>query len=149
MLTLNSYLTFDGNCEEAFKFYQSVFGGEFTFFSRFSDMPPDTGFSVSEEEKDKIMHVTLSINDKTMLFGSDTSQAFDKNFKSGNNFSLSINTTSREDADKKLNALAASGGKVIMPMSETFWNSYFGRCVDQYGINWMISYEMALKETEN
>jgi PhnB protein len=140
MASVQIYLTFDGNCEEAFNFYKSVFGGEFPYLGRFKDMPPGPdGKTVSGEAGEKIMHVSLPIGDGTMLMGSDTGGEWSANFKQGNNFAISVNADSKEEADRIFNALGA-GGQVTMPMNNTFWGDYFGMLTDKFGINWMMSY---------
>ena len=144
MPTINPYLTFNGTCEEAFTFYKSVFGGEFPFMGRFKDMPPMDGKSVPAEEGNKIMHVSLPVSKETTLMGSDTSSAFGPAPVAGTNFSLSVNTDSEAEADKIFKALSA-GGKVTMPMSKTFWGSYFGMLTDKFGIAWMVSFELNKK----
>lgn len=140
MTTVNTYLTFDGNCEEAFLFYQSVFGGEFAYIGRFSEMPSQEGMPpVSKEFLNRIMHISLPISKETALMGSDTGGGeWAPDFKQGNNFSMSINTDSKEEADSLYQKLAKDG-KPTMPMANTFWGSYFGMLTDKFGINWMIS----------
>jgi PhnB protein len=141
MASVNIYLNFDGNCEEAFKFYQSVFGGEFPYVGRYSDMPPSDqgGKTFSPEEGKRIMHISLPISKETMLMGSDTGGEWASSFKQGNNFSISVNADSKEEADRIFNALA-NGGQVTMPLNNTFWGDYFGMLTDKFGINWMMSY---------
>ena len=138
MTTINTYLTFNGNCEEAFNFYKSVLGGEFSYLGRFNEMPPEAQENVSPEDANKIMHVSLPISEETVLMGSDTGGEWGSGFKQGNNFSVSITTDSREKADKFFNGLSEDG-KVIMPMQKTFWGEYFGMLTDKFGINWMVS----------
>ena len=139
MTTVNVYLTFKGNCEEAFNFYKSVFGGEFPYVGRFKEMPPMDGCSVPEEDLEKIMHMSLPISAETMIMGSDSSEAFGQVTTIGNNFSISITTDSKEEADRLFNGLS-EGGKVTMPMDVTFWGDYFGMFTDKFNINWIISY---------
>ena len=139
-LLINPYLTFDGNCEAAFNFYKSVFGGKFAFFGRFREMPPVEGMSVPASDGDKIMHVALPISKETVLMGSDNSDAFGQATVAGNNFSVSISAPTQAKADKLFNGLS-SGGKVTMPMNKTFWGAYFGMLTDKFGIHWMISFE--------
>ncbi|MCY4637062.1 MAG: VOC family protein [Acidobacteria bacterium] len=136
-MSLNTYLTFDGNCREAFEFYRSVFGGEFTEFQTFGDGPPD--MPVAEEEKNRVMHVALPIG-SSVLMGSDTS-SFAPPHAAGNNFSLSIDVESRERCDE-LCAKLSAGGSVIMPLQEQFWGAYFGQWTDRFGINWMVNYTL-------
>ncbi len=144
MTTVNIYLTFNGNCEEAFTFYQSVFGGEIPYMGRFGDMPSDSGHTLAPEDANKIMHVSLPISKETVLMGSDTAGEWAAGFTAGNNFSISINTDSKEEADRHFAGLSA-GGKVTMPMNSTFWGDYFGMFTDKFGINWMISFKEEVK----
>lgn len=139
MATVNAYLTFNGNCEEAFLFYQSVFGGEFPYLGRFKDMPQEDGNKSDPAMAEKIMHVSLPISKETCLMGSDTGGEWASSFKEGNNFSISINADTKEEADRLFNGLSA-GGKVTMPMDQTFWGDYFGMWTDKFGINWMMSW---------
>lgn len=141
MSAVNVYLNFNGNCEAVFNFYQSVFGGEFSYVGRFSDMPEQEGSpTVPESDKNKIMHIGLPIGETTLM-GCDVSSAFGQNKAViGDNFSISINTDSKAEADRVFNALSKNG-KVNMAMNDTFWGSYFGMLTDQFGINWMVSCE--------
>jgi PhnB protein len=140
MASINPYLVFNGNCEEAFLFYQSVFGGEFPYIGKFKDMPPAEGNpALSEEDENKIMHVTLPIGDGSVLMGSDSNSASGE-VVFGGNISISINTKSKEEADKLFNGLSA-GGTVTMPMNQTFWGAYFGMFTDKFGINWMVNFD--------
>lgn len=139
MTTVNVYLTFNGNCLEAFNFYKSVFGGEFPYVGRYKDMPAEGGHEASPVDGDKIMHISLPISQETTLMGSDTGGEWASHFKEGNNFSISINTDSKENADRFFSGLSA-GGMVAMPMDKTFWGDYFGMFTDKFGINWMVSF---------
>lgn len=142
MTTINVYITFDGNCKEAFDFYKSVFGGEYPHVSKFSEMPPQEGMPpLSETDQNKIMHISLPISKETILMGSDIAGPWATDYKAGNNFSLTIGTDTNEEADRLMAALSA-GGQVTMPMETTFWESYFGMLTDQFGINWMISVDL-------
>jgi PhnB protein len=138
MKTIKLYLTFNGNCEEAFNFYQSVLGGEIEHLSRFGEMPENPEFPIAEENKNKVMHVSYRINEQTTLLGSDTGGDWANSFVQGNNFSLSVNADNPEEADKIFEALSENG-KVTMPMNKTFWDSYFGMLTDQFGVQWMVS----------
>lgn len=139
--TVSPYLTFPGNCEDAFNFYRSVFGGDFAYLGRFGEMPPMEGQPpMPESERNKIMHVSLPVSEETILMGSDSSEAFGQITNMGNNFSISINATSQPDADRLYNGLA-EGGQQTMPMSKTFWGAYFGMLVDKYGIQWMVNFD--------
>ena len=139
MATTNTYLNFNGNCEEAFNFYKSVFGGDFTYIGRFGEMPPSDEYPVSEADKNKVMHVSLPIG-TSVLMGSDNGEQYESSFLKGNNFSVSINADSREEADKLFNGLS-EGGQATMPMCETFWGAYFGMFTDKFGINWMVNHD--------
>lgn len=139
MATVNPYLTFLGNCEEAFKFYKSVFGGEFSSLSRFSEMPPQEGMTLPEDYGNKIMHMSLPISDETIIMGSDTGGEWAPETIIGNNISLSITAESKEMADHYFNNLS-EGGKVTMPLESTFWGDYFGMCTDKFNINWMVGF---------
>lgn len=140
MASINTYLTFNGNCEEAFNFYKSVFGGEFQYIGRFNEMPPMEGKNVSPEQGNKIMHVSMAIGDGTHLMGSDSSDEYGHATVIGNNFSISVKADSIEEADKLFNGLS-EGGRVNMPMEKTFWGSYFGMLTDKFDINWMVSFD--------
>ena len=146
MTTINVYLTFAGNCEEAFNFYKSVLGGEYSYFSRFKDMPPsDDCPPLPDDEKEKIMHISLPISKETVLMGSDSSEAFGQAPIQGNNFSLSINAEKKEEVDRIFGELS-EGGQVTMPLSDTFWGAYFGMLTDKFGIQWMVSCETESKK---
>ena len=139
MLSINPYLTFNGNCEEAFNFYKSVFGGEYPYIGRFKDMPPSDGKNCPPEDDNKIMHVSLPIGEGTVLMGSDCPSSYGAVVQ-GTNFAISINAKSRDEADRLFKGLSA-GGKVTMPMEDTFWGAYFGMWEDKFGINWMMNYD--------
>ena len=141
MTRVNVYLTFNGNCKEAFDFYKSVLGGEFPYVGHYKDMPPsgDGGMKFSAEEAERIMHISLPISQETVLMGSDTGGAWAADYQQGNNFAISINTDSKENADRFFNGLSA-GGQVKMPIASTFWGDYFGTLVDKFGVNWMVSF---------
>ena len=138
MAAVNPYLMFNGTCEEAFLFYKSVFGGDFPYIGKYKDAPAEEGEVLSEEALNRIMHVSLPIGN-TILMGSDSHPRYgDVGF--GDNFSISINTESREEADKIFSGLSA-GGKVEMPINDTFWGAYFGMFKDKFGINWMVNFD--------
>lgn len=140
MTTVNIYLSYNGDCEEAFNFYKSVFGGDFQYLGRYKDMPPtDDCPAVTGEAGEKIMHVSLPISTETVLMGSDVGGQWTDKFNAGNNFSVSISCDSKEESDRLFNELSA-GGQVSMPMNSTFWGDYFGMLVDKFGISWMVSF---------
>lgn len=138
MTTVNANLSFKGNCEAAFNFYKSVFGGNFINIYRYKDMP--TGVTIPEAEKEKILHIGLPISKETILMGADSSELFGRPTQFGNNITISISPDSEESARRIFNALSA-GGEIIMPLEKSFWGSLFGMFVDKFGINWMLNYE--------
>ena len=140
MAIVNIYLTFNGNCEEAFKFYQSVFGGEFPYIGRFKDMPAGEGPKLKQGEENRIMHVSLPISKETILMGCDTGGEWASGYLQGNNFSISIVADSKEETEKLFKGLS-TGGKVTMPLSKTFWSESFGMLTDKFGISWMVSFD--------
>jgi PhnB protein len=142
MTSVNAYLIFNGTCEEAFNFYKSVFGGEFPYIGRFKDMPAEEANKMTAADGDRIMHVSLPISKETMLMGSDTGGEWASSYSQGNNFSVSISTDSRAEADRLFNGLSA-GGTVTMPMNKTFWGDYFGMFSDKFGVSWMVSFNEA------
>lgn len=145
MALVNVYLTFNGDCAQAFDFYKSVFGGEFSFSGKFKDMPPVEGQTMSVEDGEKIMHISLPVSKETTLMGSDTGGEWSAGFKQGTNFSISVTAQSREEADRLFNGLS-EGGHVTMPMNQTFWGDYFGMCNDKFGISWMMSFNEAQQQ---
>ena len=138
MATLNPYLNFNGNTEEAFNFYKSVFGGEFITLQRFKDTPEAD--RVAPADKDKIMHISLPIGKGNILMATDAVESMGHKLTVGNNFSLSISAESEKEADKIFNGLSA-GVKIDVPMSKMFWGAYFGMFTDKFGIQWMINYD--------
>ena len=135
-MALNVYLHFNGNCREVFEFYRSVFGGDFDSFSTFGEMPDEMG--MPEEEKDGVLHVSYDIGG-TALMGSDVPSAFGPPVEMGNNFAISYEAESREETERLFQRIS-EGGRVTMPLGDTFWGAYFGACTDKYGINWMFSH---------
>lgn len=147
MATLNPYLGFLDNCEEAFNFYKSVFGGEFSYLMRFKDVPAEAAMPADANESDKIMHICLPIGKSTLLMGSDWPASMGKP-NVGNNISISIMTDTQQEADNIFAKLSA-GGTVTMPMDKAFWGDYFGMLQDKYGLNWMISYNLNQSAVRN
>jgi PhnB protein len=137
MPKLNPYLNFNGNTEEAFNFYKSVFGGEFAAIMRFKDVPSE--YKSAAHEDQKVMHIALPIPGGDMLMGSDVPDSMGK-ATPGTNLQISISPSSEEEAKKIFNGLSA-GGKVIMPLEKAFWGATFGMFIDKYGIQWMVNYD--------
>ena len=144
MAQVNPYLVFNGSCEEAFNFYKSVFGGEFRQISKFKDMPPMPGQTLPDGAGEKIMHVSLPISNETILMGSDANPNMGA-VSIGQHLSLSVGVDSKEEANKVFNGLA-TGGKVTMPIQDTFWGAYFGMLTDKFGFIWMVNYDYPKKD---
>lgn len=146
-MQLNHYLNFQGETEVAFKFYKLVFGGQFSNLTRYGEIPPEEGITLSEAEKNLILHVSLPINEFTELMGSDINDQFCVNhnigFSKGNNHSISINLNAheQEDAQRLFDALSING-QIEMPLEKTFWGALYGAFTDQFGIKWMINCQL-------
>lgn len=136
MASVNPYLNFNGNTEEAFNFYKSVFGGEFAALQRFKETPHAGNVPTSEQEK--MMHIALPIGAGSMIMGTDILESMD-NVTFGTNFSIAVSAESEEEARRLFEALSA-GGQVTMPLEKVFWGDYFGMLTDKFSIQWMISY---------
>lgn len=135
-MILNPYLNFDGNAEEAFRFYQSVLGGELAV-QKMGDVPGNE--NLSEEEKGRAMHVSIPIGQGQFLMASDCLPSAGHVLKVGNNNYISLSADSREEAKRIFDGLSA-GGTIEMPMEDMFWGDYFGSFSDKFGVNWMISH---------
>lgn len=142
MALINPHINFNGNAEEAFTFYKSVFGGEFAMIVRFKDMS-SAEFPVAENEANKIMHIALPIG-KNVLMGNDVPEFMGRVNENENRSKISISAESREEADKLFNGLTA-GGDVEVPMADSPWGSYFGMFRDKYGIEWMVDFDPKYK----
>jgi len=137
MPTINPYLNFAGNTEEAFNFYKSVFGGELNIM-RFSDTPE--GDKVPPAVKDKVMHASLPIGKGNALMATDACEEMGFNLKKGNNYYICISPDSKEEADKLFSGLG-EGGKINMPLQDMFWGAYYGDLTDRFGVQWMVNYQ--------
>lgn len=138
MANINPHLHFNGNTEEAFLFYKSVLGGEFTKIMRFKDLISED-FQFPEHEQQKIMHIALSIGSTIILSGSDVPEMLGQVNENENRSKIAVNTASKEEADALFNGLSA-GGNIEFPMGQSPWGSYFGAFRDKYGIEWMIQF---------
>lgn len=141
MTTLNPWINFNGNAEEAFTFYKSVFGGEFEKIIRFKDLA-SAEFEVSDEEADKIMRIALPIGTNNILIANDVPSFMGTVSESENRSKILISVESKEEADRLFNGLSA-GGQVEGPMSDSPWGSYCGMFRDKYGIEWMVEFKAA------
>ncbi len=135
-MVLNPYLNFNGNAEEAFRFYQTVFGGEL-FIQKMSEAPGTE--NLPEKEKNLAMHVALPIGNGQFLMASDCLESQGHVLNQGNNNYISLSPDSREEARRIFDALSA-GGTIEMPLDDMFWGDYFGSFKDKYGVCWMINY---------
>lgn len=142
MALINPHINFNGNAEEAFNFYKSVFGGEFAKIIRFKELASKE-FPISEKEENKIMHIALTIGNN-VLMGNDVPEILGKVNENENRSKISISAESKEEADKLFKGLSA-GGQVEMPISDSPWGSYFGMFRDKYGIEWMVDFDPRYK----
>ena len=133
----NPYLNFDGQAEEAFIFYKSVFGGEFTGNMKMKDAPD--GDKLPKDEQNRVMHISLPISENILLMASDIMPSMGQKLIKGNNNYISLHPNSKAEADRIFNGLSA-GGKIEMPMADQFWGDYFGSFIDKFGISWMINF---------
>ena len=143
MAVINPHINFNGNAEEAFTFYKSVFGGEFAKLIRFKDLETP-GFTVEEKEKNKIMHIALPIGNANMLMGNDVPEFMGRTNENENRSKISISAESKEEADRLFNGLSA-GGQIEFPIADSPWGSYFGSFRDKYGIEWMVDFDPKYK----
>ncbi len=138
MTSINPWINFNGNAEEAFTFYKSVFGGEFTKIVRFKDLA-SAEFPVPEKEEHKIMYIALPISAGNVLIGNDVPEFMGPVNENENRSKILINTQSKEEADRIFNGLS-SGGQVEGPMGDSPWGSYAGMFRDKYGIEWLVEF---------
>jgi PhnB protein len=138
MAQINPHINFNGNAEEAFTFYKSVFGGEFAIIMRFKDISSPE-FPVTENEANKIMHIALPIG-KNVLMANDVPESMGQTSENENRSKISISAESKEEADKLFNGLSV-GGQIEAPIGDSPWGSYFGMFRDKYGIEWMVDFD--------
>ncbi len=138
MALINPHINFNGNAEEAFTFYKSVFGGEFAMIMRLKDLEGPE-FPVAENDANKIMHIALPIG-KNVLMGNDIPESMGRVNENENRSKISISAESKEEADKLFNGLSA-GGEIEMPIGDSPWGSYFGMFRDKFGIEWMVDFD--------
>ncbi|WP_312553073.1 VOC family protein [Empedobacter brevis] len=141
MAKVHAYLNFNGDCEQAFKFYETVFDTQNTGMHRMGDMPPSPDFQVPESAKDKVMHTALFVNESTMIMGSDVVEEFGQKYVQGNNVYVMLDTGSAEEAKKLFDRLSVNAKVMEMPLGEQFFAELFASFVDQFGIPWMIHFE--------
>lgn len=136
MTHVNPYLNFPGNSEEAFKFYQSIFGGELSV-NRFKDTP-ESG-KIPAADQDKMMHIALFVDKSPFLMATDVLESMGQKLQMGNNIHLSVFTSSEAETSRIFDAFAKKG-KVTVPLAKQFWGDFFGMVTDQYGIQWMVTF---------
>lgn len=139
MALINPHVNFNGNAEEAFTFYKSVFGGEFAKIIRFKDLA-SAGFPVAEKEENKIMHIALPIGKGSMLMANDVPEIMGRTNENENRSKIVITAESKEEADKLFNGLSV-GGQIEGTIGDSPWGTYFGMFRDQYGIEWMVDFD--------
>ncbi|MCC7432258.1 VOC family protein [Candidatus Peregrinibacteria bacterium] len=138
MPTINPYINFNGNAEEAFTFYKSVFGGEFTVLTRFKDLA-SAEFPVAEKEANKIMRIVFPIGNN-VLIANDIPEFMGRVNENENRSKIAITAESREEADRLFNGLS-QGGNVEMPIADSPWGTYFAMFRDKYGIEWTVEFQ--------
>jgi len=139
MKAINPWINFNGNAEEAFNFYKSVFGGEFAKFIRFKDLA-SAEFPVSENDADKIMYISLPIGKNNVLIANDVPEMMGRTNENENRSKIAVSAESREEADKVYNGLSA-GGDIEGPIGDSPWGSYAGMFRDKYGIEWIVEFD--------
>jgi PhnB protein len=141
MAKVHAYLNFNGNCEEAFNFYQQVFDKPSLGKNRYRDMPPSPDFELPESEKNKILHTAIMINDEVMLMGSDCSDHFGQKAVFGTSTYVMLDAQTADEAKKLHEKLSYKAQKLEMELGETFFAELFSSFIDQFGVAWMIHYE--------
>ena len=141
MATINPWINFNGNAFEAFTFYKSVFGGEFTTVIRFKDLASEE-FQIPEEEAEKLMRIALPVGKNNQLIGNDVPSFMGTVNENENRSKIVVTTESKEEADAIFSDLSA-GGQVEGPMGDSPWGTYCGMFRDKYGIEWMVEFEAA------
>ena len=137
MIKMTTYFNFMGNTEAAMNHYKAVFGGEFTSFSRFRDMPD--GDKLPAADRDKIMHITLSMPNDNVIMATDALESMEQKVSFGNNYYVCVHTESEAETDAIFKGLSEDG-KIEMPVNKTFWGAYCGMCRDKFGVQWMITF---------
>lgn len=139
MRAINPWINFNGNAEEAFTFYKSVFGGEFKKIVRFKDLASEE-FKIDEKEENKVMYIALPIGGGNVLIANDVPEFMGKVNENENRSKISVSAESREEAEKIFNGLSA-GGEIEGPMGDGPWGTYFGCFRDKYGIEWIVEFD--------
>jgi PhnB protein len=140
MRAINPWINFNGNAEEAFTFYKSVFGGEFSKIVRFKDLS-SAEFPIAEKEANKIMQIALPIGKHNVLLANDVPEFMGRTNENENRSKIAVSAESREEAAKTFNGLSA-GGNIEMPIDDTPWGTYAGMFRDKYGIEWIVEFDL-------
>jgi PhnB protein len=139
MISVNPYLVYRGNCEEAFSFYKTVFGSESLYIGRYKDVPEEARKFFPKAHDENVMHATLQIDERTVLMGNDSADIFEQSATSfSRDFYLYLNTDNFEEAIRIFNELSV-GGEIIVPIAQTFWSPCYGVLTDKFGIHWKIT----------
>jgi PhnB protein len=142
MARVSTYLNFAGNTEEAFNFYRSIFGGDFsgTGITRFGDIPESESMpQIREEDKNLVMHIELPILGGHLLMGTDAPESMGFKLNYGNNVHINLEPDTREETRKLFDALSKDG-KITMELQDMFWGDYYGSCTDKFGVQWMFNF---------
>jgi len=139
MRTINLWINFNGNAEEAFTFYKSVFGGKFSKIVRFKELSSDE-FPIAENDANKIMYISLPIGNNNVLIANDVPGFMGKVSENENRSKIVVSTESREEADKVFNGLS-TGGDIEGPIGDSPWGTYAGMFRDKYGIEWIVEFD--------
>lgn len=134
---VNPYLNFQGNTQQAFDFYRSVFGGDFAGVIRYGDFPG--GMGVAESDRDKLAHIALPLGKGNVLMGTDVVGLYGKAFIPGNNFYITLSPDDAAEAHRLFDSLSA-GGQAEMPLQKTEWAELYASVIDKFGVQWMIDY---------
>ncbi|WCM43259.1 VOC family protein [Flavobacterium sp. CBA20B-1] len=141
MARIHAYLNFNGNCEQAFSFYEKVFKTPNIGINRFGDMPENPEFPINDEDKQKIMHTAIMLNENTMIMGSDCLESFGHQLKHGNSTYVMLDTDTAQEAKDLYASLSENAMNIEMELSEQFWAELYASFQDQFGIWWMIHFE--------
>jgi PhnB protein len=140
MSRVSTYLNFSRNTEEAFNFYRSIFGGDFSGggIARFGDIPLTEGMPpIPDGDKNLVMHIELTLPGGHILMGTDAPESMGFHLNKGNNVHINIEPDTKDETRKLFDALAA-GGKITMELQVMFWGAYYGSCTDKFGVQWMF-----------
>lgn len=141
MPKVHAYLNFDGDCAQAFEFYQKAFNARSTGTMKFGDMPPDANFPLPDDAKEKVMHTAIMLNETTMLMGSDVIEGFGHKHVTGNSTYVMLDATTKEEAQNLFSALSVNAKEIEMPLEESFFAELYASFQDQFGVWWMIHFE--------